>query len=799
MLLRFHLISFTILFISTFQYIFGQDAVVRGIVTDSTLTPIEDVSIRIEGINRGTSTGEQGYYVLKVPEGDYILVISHVEYQTITKNIQLNSGDILVENIVLKPDIRLLQQVEVIGKSSAADRKEAGLTKLDPQTAKTIPSAFNDFTRILVTLPGVVSNNELSSSYSVRGGNYDENLVYVNDIPVYRPFLVRSGQQEGLSFINPDLISSVSFSSGGWQAKYGDKLSSSLNVTYKKPDQTRASLTGGLLGGAAHVEGATANQKISYLLGGRLKSAQYLLNTLETNGQYLPRFVDVQSYISFDLDGNPNRTTTELGILTAYANNRYLVRPESRETNFGTLQQAFKLFVAYEGQETLSYRTFQNGLKLSHRFDNRWSNQFIGSWVNTQEREYFDLIGAYRLCDVQIDPSGKMGKECNTVLGVGANYAHARNKLSAHIFNLENRTAFAFNPSNTVEFGVGYAYEVIEDRLQQYNFSDSAGYATIHDRVQNSLDLQSQRWFAFAQNTFEPGDEHTLHYGIRVNYWSVNQQWLVSPRVQYAFKPAGLRDVVLRFAGGLYQQPPFYRELRDRKGHLNYDIKAQSSVHAIAGMDYQFTMFGRDFTFLTEFYYKHLYNVIPYEVDNVRIRYYAENNAMAYATGVDFRINGEFIEGAESWFSLGFLRTREDIAEDGQGYIRRPSDQLINLGIFFQDHFPNDPSSRVYLSLLYGSGLPFGPPEQPYYRNFFNGPDYKRVDIGFSKQLFFRQENTEDNAFLRSLSLGAEILNVLGADNTISFTWITDVNNNQYAVPNRLSARFLNIKVIARY
>lgn len=804
MLLKYRLFfcCFLILFLVSLQFHTRAQhvgAVVSGTVTDSTFSPISDVFIRVAGMGRGDNTDEEGFFRFTLDPGDYVLVLSHVEYQTIRKTVHLEAGDTLVEHLIMEPEVRLLQQVEVSGRENAQYRREAGLVRLNPQAARVIPSPFQEFTKILVTLPGVTGNNELSSAYSVRGGNYNENLVYVNDIPVYRPFLISSGQQEGLSFINPDLVSEVFFSSGGWQAKYGDKLSSTLNVKYKRPDQTRASLTASLLGGAAHLEGTTADQKITYVLGTRLKRARYLLNTLETNGQYLPKFTDLQAYLSFDLDGNPHSTITELGILTAFASNRYLVRPESRETGFGTLERAFRLYVGYGGQETLKYRTLQHGVKLYHRFSPQWGNKLIASWVNTQEREHFDLVGAYRLCDVEVNHRQQQASECNTILGIGANYAHARNKLSANILNLENRATFAFNAVNTLEFGVGYAMELIEDQLQQYDFSDSADYVTIHQHLQNSLDLHSNRWFAFLQNTFEPDEVHTLNYGVRVNYWSFNQQWLVSPRLQYAYKPAGMRDVVFRLAGGLYQQPPFYRELRDREGNLNPDIRAQSSAHAIAGIDYSFTMFGREFSLLSEVYYKYLYQVIPYEVDNVRIRYFADNNATAYAAGADFRISGDFIEGAESWFSLGILKTMENIEGDGRGYIRRPSDQLVNLGVFFQDHLPGDPASRVYLSMLFGSGLPFGPPDQPRYRNFLNGPAYKRVDIGFSRKLFFREEKSKDNSFLRSLWFSAEILNVLGTDNTISFNWVTDVHQNQYAVPNRLSARFLNLKVIARY
>lgn len=779
--------------------LFAQEVMVKGVVVDSTAQGIVDVNVQVGSTARGTTTDSSGHFQFTLPAGTYKLLFSHLEYQSHARQITLSSADTFELRVEMKAQLRMLDEVEVSGQEDEALRREAGVMTIEPNAAKVAPSPFGDFTRILATLPGVVSNNELSSTYSVRGGNFDENLVYVNDIPVYRPFLVSAGQQEGLSFINPDLVGAVTFSSGGWQAKYGDKLSSNLNVTYKTPDETRASATVSLLNGGVHLEGSTKNKKVRYLIGGRYKTAQYLLNTLETDGEYLPRFLDLQSYVSVDLDNDSEDNKTELGILGAIADNRYLVKPESRETTFGTLDKPFRLFVGYDGQEILNYRTYQLGLKLTHRIRDWWTTKLITSRVSTSEREYFDLESGYRLCDIDITPGSQNFNRCVTILGIGSNYSHARNKLEAEIINIENRHVMSLNRRNTLEFGLGYANERINDIVEQYAFSDSSGYSTIQQSISNALDLNSYRFFAFLQNTTELNEVHTFNYGLRVNYWTVNQQWLLSPRLQYSFKPLGVRDVVFRFAAGLYQQPPFYRELRDRQGELNTDVLAQSSMHFIAGADYRFTMFGREFAFLSELYYKHLYNVNPYDVDNVRIRYYADNNATAYATGADFRISGEFIPGAESWFSLGFLQTKENIEGDGLGYIRRPSDQLVNFGVFFQDHLPNDPSTRVYVSFLYGSGLPFGPPESEQYRNFLDGPDYKRLDLGFSKHLNFRKEKTEENGFFRSLWLGLEMLNVLGAENTISYTWVKGVQNEQYAVPNRLSARFFNIKLIARY
>ena len=772
----------------------AQQATVEGTVQDSVQTPLEDVFIQVGATGQGTVTGADGFFRITVAPGTYDLAFSHLEYTNILRQVSLQADDTLRMIVTLQPDVRLLQQVEILSDPDDESRSVPGLIKIDPQAAQNIPSPFNDFSRVLATLPGVVSNNELSSTYSVRGGNYDENLVYVNNIPIYRPFLIRAGQQEGLSFINPDLVADVAFSSGGWQAKYGDKLSSSLNVKYKQPSRRRASVRLGLLGGAAHVEGSTKH--VTFIAGVRHKSAQYLLNTLEIDGQYLPRFTDLQSYLTVDLDGDPDRKKTELGVLLAYANNQYLVRPESRETNFGTLQQAFRLFVGYEGQEVLTYQTGQVGVIVDHRFTDRWRTQWIVSGVSTQEREYFDQLAGYRLCDVNVNLGNNDPNECALVLGVGLNYAYARNTLEAQLFNAENRTTYFLSDQNTLEFGIGLNVERIDDRINEYDFTDSADFATVNERINNSLALSSERFTAYVQNTWDPNEQHTIHYGVRFNYWTYNEQWLISPRIQYAYRPSGRKDLVFRLGGGLYQQPPFYRELRDRNGQLNPNIRAQSSVHAIAGVDHQFQLFGRDFTVLTEVYYKYLYHVIPYDIDNVRIRYFAQNNATAYATGVDMRVSGEFIPGAESWFSVGLLRTREDVEEDGLGYIRRPSDQLVNLGIFFQDHLPDDPTMRVHLSVLYGSGLPFGPPDSPQYRNFLNGSEYQRVDIGFSKELFLGRENKK--ALFRSLWLGLEILNVLGTDNPISYTWVEAVNRQQYAVPNSLSARFINAQVILR-
>lgn len=786
--------------LSIFSYqLLAQEAIIHGTIINEEEKPVSDVNIKLTGASIGASSTKDGNFRLTVRDRDSVeILFKHIEYKPLRQVINLHGKQDVTLEVILQRDTRMLQQVQIAGEDGQV-REQVSLIEIDPKTAKMLPSPFGEFNQVLTTLPGVTSNNELSATYSVRGGNFDENLVYVNGIRIYRPFLVRAGQQEGLSFINPDLVENIEFSSGGWQPKYGDKLSSSLNITYKKPEVTAGSLTLSLLGGAAHFEGANKDKSINYILGARHKSSSYLLNTLEVEGEYLPRFSDIQSYINFDLGQNGSESNTELGVLLAFARNRYFVEPKDRESTFGTFNQSYRLFVDFEGREIMQYDTYQFGTKLSHTFNKRFRTDLILSNMYTREKEYFDVEGGYRLCDVNNNPGSADFNECITIRGIGTNFSHARNRLTANIVNAKIRSLYSINRNNTLELGIGYSNEKIDDHLDEYTFTDSADYVTVTENVKSAVTLNSNRLTGYIQNATDFNGNQSVTYGVRLNYWDLNGQLLVSPRIQYAIRPVWQRDVVIKAAAGFYQQPPFYRELRNAEGEVNKNLKAQSSVHAIVGVDYNFRLWGRNFKFLSEAYYKYLYHVIPYDVDNVRIRYFAENNATAYAAGVDFRVSGEFIEGSESWFSLGILTTREDVECDNKGYIRRPSDQRINLGIFFQDHIPNDPTIRMYLKLLYGSGLPFGPPNSLQYRNSFIGRAYRRVDIGFSKMINFKEKKINKQVKVNSLWLGVEILNLLGADNVISYTWIEDVNSQQFGVPNTLSARFFNLKLIARF
>lgn len=764
-------------------------------------------SITVEETQKGIYANSLGEYQLKLEANKtFTLIFKNLGHIPVRKSVKVQEKEVIYVDADLKPDQKQGQEVEVIGKKEFRD--QTSVTTLDPKLARLIPTPFGDFNKILATLPGVVSNNELSSSYSVRGGNYDENLVYVNDMEVYRPFLVRAGQQEGLSFVNPDLVSEVEFSTGGWQSRYGDKLSSVLNIKYKEPTKHAGSLSLGILSRGAHAEGASKNRRITYVAGVRQKTAQYLFQAnkvfkgLEVQGEYFPRFTDFQTYLTFDLTGKetfketPRKTV--FGVLGAVARNRYLVRPTTRESQFGTLQRVFRLTAAFDGQETMNYTTYQLGLKLSHKYNNRWRSDVTLSGVNTRERENIDLEGGYRLCDIETNPSKTNFNQCIFERGIGTEYNYARNRLDGNIFNLLNRNYFRHDTNSLIEFGVGAAAEHLDDNLYEYRFVDSADYVTVTPPLIAINQLNSYRANGYAQQT-RFFNKSTLTYGIRANYWTLNKQLIVSPRVQYSYKPGWKNDFVFKISSGRYAQPAFYRELRNYQGALNRQLKAQDSWHFVMGSDFKFKMYGRDFKFTGEMYGKYITNVVPYDVDNVRLRYFGTNSATAYAVGTDLRIGGEFVKGAESWFSLGVLSTRENVEGDNKGYIRRPTDQRVTLGIFFQDHLPNRPSARMYLNTIVGTGLPFGPPQNINNRSSLVAPAYRRVDIGFSKVLSLADKSTKTGRYFESLWLSLEVLNLTGAPNVISYTWIKDIYDNQFAIPNTLSARFLNVRAIVRF
>lgn len=764
----------------------AQNHVLKGQILDTLSRPINDVFVLLLPDSISTLTNKRGEFTLRSKtSSQQRLVFSHLQYETFSIDATV-SKEI---KVVLKEKTHVLSGVD-IQERRFEETREIGNIEIDAKNAYTLPSATGDFSKILATLPGVTSNNELASVYSVRGGNYDENLIYVNGIKIYRPFLVSAGRQEGLGFINTDMVGHVQFSAGGWQSKHGDKLSSVLNVKYNEPRNHEATVNLSLLGGSIYYGGINKKGDLNYSVGIRHKNSRYLLGTLETNGNYLPKFTDVQAFISKQFGSR-----TKLGLLVSSAHNNYLTIPESQETEFGTIQASFRMSTAFQGREKLDYHTNQLGLVLSHSFNENLISRLTVSGVYSSERENYEVEGAYRLCDINRDLGSNRFNECIAIRGIGSNYAFGRNKLEAKVLSVDQKNEVYIN-NDILEFGMSWDFESLDDRLKEFAFTDSADFSHVTFSADNEIDIQSHKVAGFVQYSINSYDSlHTLNVGARLNYWSFSEQLLFSPRVQYAYRMGVKRNTVLRLATGLYQQHPFYRELRDRDGNINPEVKAQSSVHVVGGMDHYFVAWGRPFKLSSDLYYKYLWDVNPYDVNNIKIRYFGTNQAKAYAYGADFRVNGEFIEGTESWFSLGILKTKEDLQE-GNGYVRRPSDQLINLGIFFQDHLPNDPSIKVSLNMLFGSGLPFGPPGRDDLRNSFSGDEYYRMDLGFSKSFEFINDKTLTP---NSLWVGLEVLNALGAENTISYTWIQDVIGNQFAVPNALSARFLNVRVIAKF
>ena len=753
--------------------------------------PLPEANIFLAGTSLGTNTDSLGRYQLSVPANRQItIVFRFVGYDSIFFDLQLNENETRTLNTSLREAVQVLKTVNIVSEST---RRESSVVTISPRSAGVLPSPFGDFTKILTMLPGVVSNSELSTGYSVRGGNFDENLVYVNGIRIYRPFLARAGRQEGLSFVNTDLVKEARFYAGGWQSNFGNKLSSVLDVTYKIPDKIKGSVTLGLLGGSAYLEGATSERRLQYLICARHKRAQYLLNTLDVNGEFIPTFTDIQTYVNLNA-GKQHPEQTQIGLLFSYAQNRYQVIPKTRETEFGTFSSALRFLVAFEGQESLNYDTWQSGISLLHRLSNDFSIKFTVSGVKSFEKEYSDVEGGYRLCDVDKNPASSSFNECVSIRGIGTEFFHARNTLESTLLMADVKGGYALNSKNYFEFGLDYSFNDFDDYLEEYAFVDSADFSEIKNQVLITNQTVANMTGGFVQHSVRTGQSGELVYGFRFSYRDMNKQWLFSPRMQYSLQPAWNSDYVFKAAVGLYQQQPLYRELRNFNGVVNRNVKAQQSLHVIAGLDHNFLFWLRPFKWTAELYYKYLWDVIPYDVDNIRIRYYGENLAVAYAAGMDMRISGEFIPGTESWFSLGLLTTREDLSNDKRGFVRRPSDQHLTVSVFFEDHLPDNPSMRVNLGFIYGSGLPFGPPGNLENRSVFNGDSYQRVDIGFSKIFFLTRASR-----LESIWLSLEVLNLFGIENTISYTWIQELSGNFIAVPNTLTNRFFNIKLTFRF
>lgn len=797
--------SIILIFLLITQSIFSQDyTVIFGIVSDKLNKPVDFVNVSLLNTPIGTSTDKSGHYELKIPGNDTVtLVFSSVGFKPVHRKIIPGQDKRVEINQKLDIHIRYLDEIDIEDQRD----KSPSLQRLDPKHANILTGFSGNVEAIIKTLPGVSSNNELSSQYSVRGGNFDENLVYVNDIEIYRPFLVRSGQQEGLSFINSDMVSSILFSAGGFDAKYGDKMSSVLDIQYKKPRAYESTVTLSLLGTSVHFEGISPDRRFTHISGFRYQTSQYVLKSLDVKGDYKPSFLDFQTYMTYDITDK-----FEIDVLGNLAQNKYLFVPENRETTFGTINEALKLKIYFDGREADKYLTYSGAVSAIYRPREKLNLKFIASTYQTDEKETFDIMGQYFLneLDKQLG-SSKMGDSLMNI-GVGTFLNHARNYLNIKVYNI-NHLGTLFKPKDKVQWGLAGQHEIFRNKINEWEMLDSAGYSVPYTDSIISLALvdsaeiflKTNRLTSFIQNThtfqFDSSDIH-LTIGLRGNYWDHNNQLVMSPRIAFDLQPGRIKSLLFRFASGLYYQPPFYKEIRELSGKVNEKIKAQQSIHFVFGVDYQFKAWNRPFKLVTEIYYKHLNYLIPYHVDNVRIRYLGKNMAHGYATGIDTKVFGEFVPGIDSWASLSVMESKENIDDDEHGYIPRPSDQLVNFGMFFQDYLPKFPTYKVTLSLLFGTGLPFGPPNSERWEAYHRMPAYRRVDIGFSK-IFISEDQklSEKNPFrfFKSLVLTAEVFNLLDINNTISYLWIEDIRGRQYAVPNYLTSRRINLKLMAKF
>ncbi|WP_018343354.1 TonB-dependent receptor [Cytophaga aurantiaca] len=793
---------FFLLFLTGLSY--SQQATLKGYVITPENDTISGAYIVLNDSSIIASTNDKGYYTATIPCCKQITIsVRSIGLSKTPTLVYAKADETRVLNIRAEEDSIHSRTIE-IKDYAIQDNIVYNAVEINTISAKYVPSAFGDFSKVLPSMAlGVSSNNELSTQYTVRGGNYDENLIYINDIQIYTPQLAKAGQQQGLSTVNPDLIKRVSFSSGGWEAKYGDKLSSVLNADYKTPNRYAGSITASLLGGAAHIEGINQNKRISFVSGARLKSASYLLNTLDTKGEYKPLFWDWQTLVTFDVTKASRYKSTpgisKVDVLFIVSKNKYQVIPTTRQTTFGTLDQLIQFDVAFDGRDILTYQTTQGGIRYSHKFSNRFKSTFGLNGYLANEREYYDIEAGYRISEVDADPTSPTYNQNAVTKGIGSYFDHGRNLFKAGSFILSESNTYHLNKNNAFEFGASFTREYIKDHYEEYNFTDSAAYVNLTRSVYQNTTLASSRIQGYLQHIHTIDSTHTFVTGLRLNYWSLNQQVLFSPRVQYTYQPRKNKSVKLRIGTGLYQQPAFFREMRALDGTINKDIKAQRSFHFITGIDKKFIRWGRTFTLITEAYVKYIDRIVPYDLYDVRIRYYGINDGTAYAAGMDMRLNGEFVKGVESWFNLGILTTKENISNDDRGYIRRPTDQRVTAAIFFQDHIPNNPTLKVYLSLMYGSGLPFGPPGNPEYRSALTAPAYERVDIGFSKLITFNDKEIVKKSLIESLWISLEVLNLFGNVNVISYLWVPDYSGNNYAIPNTLTARVVNLKTIVRF
>jgi len=826
-------ISFKSLFLSTlllsslFSFAQKRSAYVSGKILDENENPISKVSVTILGRTSSIFSNDSGEFRIKVTaEKAFALVFSYTGYKNEQRNFLLSDNE--EEKIVVRLE-RGSQELETVVVTDQRQRREAGLVNINPKNAINIPTPTGGIESLIKIFVG--SNNELTSQYSVRGGNYDENLVYVNDFEIFRPYLVRSGQQEGLSFINPEMTRSVNFYNGGFQARYGDKMSSVLDIQYKKPKQFGGSAYVGLLEQGMHLEGSSKNNKFTYLIGARNRNNRNLLSSQETKGNYVPSSADLQGLFTYqfndkwsaELFGNISRT--KFTLIPEFSQQTSSVFTPVLSANLG-------LDIFFDGKEEDRYQTNMIGLAVIQQVKKNLRLKWMVSRFENDEKESVDITGAYLFGERDFDKSNSTFGLIVNPLGAGVFQNYSRNRLNISVLNVGHR-GYLNQGKHYIQWGITAEQQKVKDQLIEWQYQDSAGYSLPHNSSQLSLfsvlkskaTLDITRFSGYIQDNiiFKDSTGFSLQAGLRYNYNSLNNEFLLSPRAGFSWKASKWkRDVIFRGAVGIYDQPAFYREYRRYDGTINKALRAQKSWQVSGGFDYNFNANERPFRLTTEAYYKNMRDVVPYDIDNVRIRYSGENNAKAYATGIEMRLFGEIVKDAESWVSLGFMRTRENIDGDFYynykldslnqsvdsslqqgGWFRRPSDRLITFGLFFQDYLSTNKNFKVYLNTIYGSNLPYNIPNSVKYRNALIIDPYIRIDIGFSALLLDsdKSKRRSHNPFrdFQNIWVTAEVFNIIDRPNTISYLLIKDFSNTIFTVPNRLTPRLLNLKLIARF
>ena len=781
-----HIVTTLVLLVLSLSAV-AQSFSLSGSVVDNDGNPIELATVACVSQAKVTMTNLKGKFSLQLQSADSVIVrFSMVGYKA-RQRILRNPRGKQTLRVVLNP-MESLDELVVTERRRQTTQTE----KLDIKDVRNSPSATgNSVEELVQQQAGVSSHNEMSSQYNVRGGSFDENAVYINNVEVYRPFLVRSGQQEGLSIINPDMVGSVAFSTGGFEAKYGDKMSSVLDITYRQPQKTEASASVSLLGASAYV--GIGGKRFSMSHGLRYKTNKYLLGSLDTEGEYKPDYLDYQTFISYRPD-----SLWSVDFIGNISDNHYTFQPFNRETSFGTLTDVKSFKVYFDGQEKDLFRTLFGALNITRRFGKNTSVSLLASAFYTKEQETYDIQGQYWLDDVSN----------NTNIGVGTYMEHGRNFLTGHVENLK-LIARHKTKRHDMEASLAIKFEKVKENSTEYEMRDSSGYSIPHTadrldliyslRSQNEID--SRRIEGYLMDTYrfatdgEKQSFFTLNYGLRFSNWSFNGETTVSPRASLAIVPGFNHDVTFRLATGIYYQTPFYKELRDTSTvngrtvvTLNEKIKSQQSIHFVAAFDYRFKMLSRQFKFTTEAYYKRFHNLIPYNINNVKVTYYGENLCDGYAAGMDFKLYGEFVPGTDSWLTFSLMKTRQTLYGVS---LPLPTDQRYSLNLHFTDYFPGTERWRMTLRLAYADGLPFGPPHSGIERMQFRAPAYKRADIGLS---YLLAKGKENGSWYRNLWLAADCLNLFGISNVNSYYWVTDVTNNQFAVPNYLTGRRFNVR-----